>query len=403
MGLTMKEKKSVIQEMAVRYAKMSKKEKSNLLNECVALTGYNRKYATTVLNTAVIRRKWVFNNKEKQAISLRKKTRKKRIYPRYYDNDVKKALWNIWVYFDRLCSARLVPFIRENIEELSRIKSFGITDEVKAKLVTVSSATVDRLLKEKRQQEKKLYGISTTKPAKNLNSLVPIRVYFNWDERKPGFFEVDTVSHDGGNASGEHCYTFSATDVNTAWTEIRALPNKAHRHVLDAVKDIRTCLPYPLKGLDGDNGSEIKNYSMLNYCNENNIQFTRSRSYHKNDNCFIEQKNFSVVRHLVGYYRYEGEQCVKLLNELYKPYCLLVNYFYPSLRIISKERVEAKVYKKYDKAKTPFTRTIESDDVAEDFKIALIKKKEELSLFDLKNKVDEALDNLLNFIHNKVK
>ena len=154
---------------------------------------------------------------------------------------------------------RLVPFIKENIAELVKERSFKITDVIKEKLLTISSATVNRLLKEPRKKNK-LRGISTTKAGTTLNKLIPIRVFFNWDERIPGFFEIDTVSHYGGNASGEHIYTVTVPDVSVAWTEIRAALNKAQRWVKESIEDIKNTLPYKMLGIDSDNGSEFKNY-----------------------------------------------------------------------------------------------------------------------------------------------
>ena len=244
-----------------------------------------------------------------------------------------------------------------------------------------------------------MHGISTTKAGKGLNQLIPIRVFFDWDERVPGFFEIDTVSHDGGNASGEHIYTVTATDVSVGWTEIRPVLNKAQRWVKESIEDIKNTIPYKMLGIDSDNGSEFKNYQLVKWCEDNEITFTRGRSYKKNDNCFVEQKNNSVVRHLVGYYRYEGQEALQTLEKLYKLWCLLVNYFYPSMKILEKERKDARIYKKYDNAKTPYKRCLESDKLSDEEKQKLIKIKEGLNIIELKKNVEKVLNDVLKYVH----
>ena len=383
MGLNMKERDSVTKEIANRYKNARKKEKETILNEYISLTGFNRKYAITKINSCIKRKTYFFNNKTMNSCKVEVPKRKKRKYILKYDKTFQISLIAIWSFFDYMCGQRLVPFIKENITELIKERSFKITDVIKEKLLTISSATVNRLLKEPRKKNK-LHGISTTKAGKGLNQLIPIRVFFDWDERVPGFFEIDTVSHDGGNASGEHIYTVTATDVSVGWTEIRPVLNKAQRWVKESIEDIKNNLPYKMLGIDSDNGSEFKNYQLYKWCEDNEITFTRGRSYKKNDNCFVEQKNNSVVRHLVGYYRYEGQEALETLEKLYKLWCLLVNYFYPSMKILEKERKDARVYKKYDDAKTPYKRCLESDRLSDEEKQKLIKIKEGLNIIELK-------------------
>ena len=397
MGLTMKEKDSVTKEVVARYKNASKDEKKKILDEYINLTGFHRKYAISKINSCIKRRTHVFNNKTITSCKVEIPKKKKRIYIPKYDDVFKATLIAIWSYFDYMCGQRLVPFIKENITELAKVKTFRITDIIKEKLLTISSATVNRLLKEPRKKNK-LHGISTTKAGTSLNKLIPIRVFFDWDERVPGFFEIDTVSHDGGNASGEHIYSLTVTDVSVGWTEIRPLLNKAQRWVKEGIEDIKNCLPYKMLGIDSDNGSEFKNYQLYKWCEDNEITFTRGRSYKKNDNCFVEQKNNSVVRHLVGYYRYEGEEVLKELQTLYKLWCLLVNYFYPSMKILEKERKDARIYKKYDIAKTPYKRCLESDKLSDEEKQKLIKIKEELNIVELKKSVEQALNNVLKYV-----
>ena len=201
-----------------------------------------------------------------------------------------------------------------------------------------------------------------------------------------GFFEADTVAHCGTTTEGQYICTLTLTDVHSGWTENRVLLNKAHRWVKEATEDVKIHVPFAMKGIDSDNGGEFKNIQLLQWCEVNHITFTRSRSYKKNDNCFVEQKNDSVVRRIVGYYRFEGEAARAVMAELYENYNKLVNFFFPSMKIIAKERVDAKVIKKYDAAKTPYRRLMESADVSEAVKAELVRRKNGLDLQQLLEK-----------------
>ena len=296
---------------------------------------------------------------------------------------MQREVIHVWIFSMYLCAKRLVPFIRDNIDYLAH--KFGYTEQLKTKLARISSATVGRMLKPEIPKHS-IRGITTTRPAKNLNKLIPIRTFFDWDERKPGFFEADTVAHCGTTTEGQYICTLTLTDVHSGWTENRALLNKAHRWVKEATEDVRIHLPFAMKGLDSDNGREFKNTQLLQWCKEKHVTFTRSRSYKKNDNCFVEQKNDSVVRRIVGYYRFEGEAARAVLAELYESYNKLVNFFFPSMKIIAKQRVDAKVIKKYDAAKTPYRRLMESTDVSEAVKAELFRRKNRLDLQQLLDK-----------------
>jgi len=177
-----------------------------------------------------------------------------------------------------------------------------------------------------------------------------------WDEKEPGFVEMDLVSHDGGSARGDYIQTLDLTDVFSGWTETRAVRNKAQVWTFQALKEIRGKLPFQMLGIDSDNGGEFINAHLLNYCKEQKITFTRSRPYKKNDNCFVEQKNYSVVRRAVGYARYDTEEELEVLNQLYESLRLYTNFFQPVMKLAEKERMGSKVKKKYDKAKTLLSR-----------------------------------------------
>ena len=380
MGLDMKTKKKLTEETAKRYCTAGKKQKTKILDEFIATTGYNRKYAIHVLKNSAYIKVTHFNNVARQSVQVITKTRKKRNYEKYYGQDVQQEVIRLWIFSMYLCAKRLVPFIRDNIDYFTQ--KFGYDEKLKTKLARISSATVGRILKPEIPKHS-IRGISTTRPAKNLNKLIPIRTFFDWDERKPGFFEVDTVANCGISTQGQYICTLTLTDVHSGWTENRALLNKAHRWVKEAIADVKEKLPFQMKGIDSDNGSEFKNTQLLQWCKSNEVIFTRSRSYKKNDNCFVEQKNDSVVRHIVGYYRFEGEAARMVMADLYEQYNKLVNFFFPSMKIISKQRVEAKVIKKYDTAKTPYCRLMESSDVSEAVKAELCRRKNSLDLQQL--------------------
>ncbi|QHX43659.1 transposase family protein [Treponema vincentii] len=380
MGLDMKTKKKLTEETAKRYCTASKKNKTKIIDEFIATTGYNRKYAIHVLKNSAYVKVTHFNNVARQSVQVITKTGKKRKYEKYYGQDVQQEVIRLWIFSMYLCAKRLVPFIRDNIDYFAQ--KFSYDEKLKTKLTRISSATVGRILKPEIPKHS-IRGISTTRPAKNLNKLIPIRTFFDWDERKPGFFEVDTVANCGISTQGQYICTLTLTDVHSGWTENRALLNKAHRWVKEAIEDVKEKLPFQMKGIDSDNGSEFKNTQLLQWCKSNEIIFTRSRSYKKNDNCFVEQKNDSVVRHIVGYYRFEGEAARAVMADLYQQYNTLVNFFFPSMKIISKKRIDAKVTKKYDTAKTPYCRLMESSDVSEAVKAELCRRKNNLDLQQL--------------------
>jgi hypothetical protein len=255
----------------------------------------------------------------------------------------------------------------EAIEALERHGELSLDPEVRAKLLRISAATIDRALAPERSRLR-VRGRSGTKPGSLLRRQIPIRTFADWDDRSPGFCEVDLVAHDGGDPAGEFCQTLDVTCVATGWTEMRALPNKAQRWCFEALMQIRSDLPFPLRGLDSDNGSEFINDQLLRYCSAERITFTRSRPYRKNDNCFVEQKNWPVVRQMVGYARYDTAAELGCLSELYSWLRLYVNFFQPQMRLVSKTRRGATVTKRYDRARTPYRRILEHPQIPEDTK-----------------------------------
>jgi hypothetical protein len=251
----------------------------------------------------------------------------------HYGPEAIASLRRIWAFFWYRCGKLLVPLIREQMPFFQAWPAVGITPDIREKLLTISPATIDRALKDDR---KKLSprGVSGTKPGKLLKKHISVRTHYPGNERKPGFFEVDTVHHCGERDSGKSCLTLDATDVASGWVELRPLLNKAHKWVLQALPNIQTVLPFPLLGIDSDNGSEFINHTLLSWCDSHHITFTRSRPYKKNDNCFVEQKNLTCVREFVGYRRFDTPTEHQAFARVYRSRCPRLNYFLPAVKRI---------------------------------------------------------------------
>ena len=400
MGLTMSEKRSITRETALRYRKSDKKGKKAILDEFVRTTGYNRKYAIHLLSNWGKEHVRIVDGQAVKLVVGAPKKHKKRKGKRIYDEAVREALKKIWQTFDYMCGKRLVVLLRMNMDLLYEDQDFAISEEVREKLMSISASTIDRILAGERKKLQ-LKGSSTTRAGTLLKHQIPIRVFFDWDERRPGFFELDRVSHDGGSSSGEYCLTLDATDVYSGWVELRALRNQAHRWVKEETEDIRKHLPYEMKGIDSDNGGEFINHQLWNWANDHQITFTRSRPYHKNDNCFVEQKNDLAVRRTVGYYRFDTQQEFEALQEVYTHLCPLLNYYYPSVRLIEKTRIGARVKKIYDDPKPPYLRLLESNHIDEQVKTELRKRAKSIHIVKQKRLVDKAVGKLLRLYEQK--
>ena len=396
MGLTMSEKKALTRETAARYRAAEGKTKQRILDEYSATTGYHRKYAIYLLRNWGLQRVQLIDGQAVRFVlgQPRKKKPRKRRSPRIYDTPVIEALRRVWQLFDYMCGKRLAVLMRLNMQLLQSDPELDIDEAVAEKLMRISPATIDRLLAADRKALS-LKGKSRTRAGTLLKHQIPIRAFFDWDERCPGFFELDTVSHDGGSARGEYCLTLNATDVSSGWVELRALPNRAHSWVRHEVQAIAATLPFALKGIDSDNGGEFINHQLWQWCNQNDIAFTRGRPYRKNDNCFVEQKNDLAVRRTVGYYRFEGEQQYLALAEVYRHLCPLLNYYYPSLKIVEKTRLGARVKKRYDAPKPPYQRLLESDHLDDSLKQQLRQHAAGLHIVKQKRLVDKAVANLM--------
>ena len=400
MGLTMREKKALTNEIAARYRRECKTGKQAILDEFCRTTGYHRKYAVQVLNSWGKKKIHVVDGRLVEFVVGNPRKRKKRTRERVYDERVHGVLRKLWELFDYQCGKRLVVLIRTNIEILKAESEFDIDEAIAEKLCSIRAATVDRLLKSDRRKLE-IKGRSHTRQGPLLKHQIPIRTHCTWDERLSGYFELDTVDHDGGSASGEYCATLTATDVFSGWTELRALRNRAHRWVKESVVEIRSRLPFPLLGVDSDNGGEFINRTLLNYCNDTGVTFTRGRPYRKNDNCFVEQKNDIAVRRTVGYYRFTTDAEYNALQEVYTHLCPLLNYFYASMKLVEKIRTGPRVKKVYEAPKPPYQRLLDSPHVPDQVKDELRRRARQLHIVKQKRLLDQAVTKLLRIHQDK--
>lgn len=325
-----------------RYRRATKGEKGRILEGFCAATGYHRAYARALLRGG-----------GPEGPAGRRSGR-----PRGYGPAEAALLRACWEVADRICGKRLAPFLPELLAKLAACGALPeeATPGVRERVGRMSAATADRLLREGRAAWPRR-GLGTTKPGTLLKQQGPIRTFAEWDEASPGFLEMDLVAHCGSVGAGEVLFTLSAVDVATGWMGLQGVANKGELAVFAALGELRAALPFPLLGLDCDNGGEFINRNLLAYCQAEGITLTRSRPYRKNDNCHVEQKNWSVVRRLVGYGRFEGT-ALPALNRLYALARDYVNFLQPVLKLREKVRDGARVTKRYDRAQTPYRRLL---------------------------------------------
>jgi len=273
-----------------------------------------------------------------------------------------KPLKKLWAVGNYASGQRLVPMIPIYLDALKRHEKWTVTKEERKLLFSISFSTVNRLLKHERRRVN-LKGRSRTKPGSLLKNQIPIRTFSDWTEKKPGFSEIDTVHHCGGDPRGDYVHTLDTTDVFTGWNECRAFMGKSERHTVEGLEIIRKRLPFPLLGIDFDTGGEFVNYHLIRYSKRNQITYTRAREEKKNDQNYIEQQNFSVVRRFVGYQRLDTYPQLKNLNHLYDLLSDYQNFFQPVMRLREKVRNGTRLTRRYDKPKTAYQRVLESSDI----------------------------------------
>lgn len=350
---SMATRKEIIERQRKEYRKATKKRKGQILDSICLSTGLSRSRAKHILMKPEARKR-------------KKKPGKKP----FYGTEVRKVLEKIWALMDFASGRRLVAGMKDILLALTTHGELKLSDEVRDKLNRISASTADRLLKTVKEKTQ-LKGKSTTKPGTLLKKDIPLRMGDEWDENEPGFVEIDLVAHCGETTAGDYVNTLTVTDIYSGWTETVAVLNKAQIHTFNGLKIVGDRQPFPYKGIDSDNGSEFINAHLLRWCKQNKIVFTRSRPYKKNDNCHVEQKNWHMVRRNIGYARFEGQSATDTLNAYYALLRLYCNFFLPQSKLISKERINARVRKRYDTPKTPFRRLLDSDKIPEEQKLTL--------------------------------
>lgn len=367
--MSIESRKEYMDRMKGRYLRAGKPYKTKLLDEVCEVCGYDRKYASKLLNGKILR-------------SGGKRGRKA-----YYDSpELLEALTNIWEASGYECGKRLQPGISGWLRDYDKHYPVLIK-QARSQLLDMSAATIDRLLKPEKARLGRTRNAGT-RPGSIIKSQILVRTD-NEDIHQPGYLEADTVAHCGGSMSGSFIWSITYTDIVTGWTAQRAVWNKGYQGVLDQTQDVEKKLPFPIIGFDTDNGGEFLNHHLIRYFTgrEHPVGYTRTRSYHKNDNAHVEQKNWTHVRGLLGYDRLENPDMVKVINELYQRWELLSNYFCPSMKLKFKQRKGGKFFKRYDTAKTPLTRLLESGVLEEDQAQKLRAQYDKLDPYVLRKKI----------------
>ena len=380
--MSLNSRRELLNRVIPRYQIAGSEEKERILDEFVSGAGYHRKYALTLLNQE----------------SGGEQGPKKRL-SRVYDEAVRLALITVWKAANQICSKRLMPFLAEFVTALERFGHLSLPADVRDRLLSMSAATADRLLYRERHPEGR--SVSTTRPGKLLKHQIAVRTFANWSELAPGFMEADLVAHCGDRAEGAFLNTLVLTDIATGWTECVALLRRSEADVSGAIHAARQCLPFPLLGLDTDNGGEFINYELLRYCEKEKITFTRSRAYRKNDQAHVEEKNGSVVRRLIGYDRYEGPDAWRELTAVYRLLRLYVNFFQPSMKLLSRERLQGHTTKHYDKAQTPYQRALGSSTIGDDQKSRLRDSYQRLDPVLLLQEIEHLQDEFWKHAHGR--
>ncbi|CAH2935713.1 MAG: elements of external origin; transposon-related functions [uncultured Paraburkholderia sp.] len=344
--LSMTTRRELTEAVGERYRRSDRNDKRQILDEFVELTGYHRKHAIRVLCREPL------------------PSRTKPGPQRRYDDEVRAALITLWEAADRICGKRLKALIPTLIDSMTRHGHLALSRSVRQRLNQISAATIDRLLRDVRDQafagqRRRSGGVGNA-----IRRAVPTRTFSDWNDPLPGYLEVDFVEHCGGTKiDGDFVHSFVMTDIATGWTECLVMPYRSGAFVLEHIEQVSRALPFPLRGLDCDNDTAFMNEAVFDFCKATGIELTRSRAYRKNDQAWVEHKNGSVVRRLVGYGRLRGLEATQTLACLYEVSRLYINFFQPSFKLKSKTRHGARVTKRYDAPLTPLERVLHSASV----------------------------------------
>ncbi|KVD76698.1 integrase [Burkholderia ubonensis] len=371
--LSMTTRRELTEAVGERYRRSDRNEKRKILDEFLELTGYHRKHAIRVLG------------RDTPAPKAKPGPQ------RSYGDDVCATLIPLWEAADRICGKRLKAVMPTFIDAMTRHGHLSLSHEMRERLLQISAATIDRLLRDVREQafggqRKRAGGVGNA-----IRRAVPIRTFTDWNDPPPGYFEIDFVEHCGGvKVDGDFVHSFVMTDIATGWTECLAIPFRSHVFVLESVERVRHALPFALQGLDCDNDTAFMNEAVFAFCKAMGIELTRSRAYKKNDQAWVEQKNGAIVRRLVGYGKLRGQEDTQALASLYEVSRLYINFFQPSFKLKSKTRQGARVTKHYETPLTPLERVLRSAAVPEATKVHLREQFRALDPLDLLRRMREA-------------
>lgn len=372
-------KREYLRSIHERYRRGGRAEKTAMLEEFCKVCGYNRKYAI-----------WLLNRPLKPKVVRRRVSRSAT-----YSKASVAMLAKVWEASGYLCSQRLKAAMPQWLPWVK--KHFAINDDLAKELLTISARQMDRrLFPHKRAVKRRIYG--TTRPGSLLKHMIPIKTE-HWDVTLPGYLEIDLVSHSGASAAGEFLYTLDCVDISTGWVERQAVMGKGQQGIVEALRQIEQRLPFRLRGIDSDNGSEFINAHLFNFCcqrpKDQSVQFTRSRPYKKDDNAHVEQKNWTHVRKLLGWERYDSLEALQTINSLYEKLRIFQNLFQPSMKLSRKIRKGSRLIRRYDQPATPLQRALQSPEQTPQIQ-TLKSMAKNTDPFELSRQIDQQLDRLYN-------
>ncbi len=370
--MSIKSKREYIEKARGHYLMATRRQKSSILDHFCIVTRLTRKHAIRILSKGYT------------------VPRERAGRPVVYDQAILLPhVKRLWFVMDQIGSKKMAAALPH---WLPHYRGADVTAEIVADLTLMSASTIERYLKIIRFQSRP-HGISTTRAGHFAKNRIPIRIH-DWNRQEPGHFEADTVAHCGDNISGEYAHSITATDIATTWTENRAIYTKASGGVVEQLKDIESTLPFSVRSVDFDNGSEFLNYGVLEFLEKRDrpVSITRSRPYRKNDQCYVEQKNYTHVRELFGYDRVPKRDLVALMNEIYRDHWSpFQDFFIPTMKLIRKTRIGAKIKKEYEKPQTPYDRVMKSPYLSDEEKQKLKNRYDSLDPFVLREELEKKL------------
>jgi len=367
-------KAELVRVLGQRYRESSKMGKTQILDEFIAVSGYHRKHAIRLLSG-------------KTDTSNLKNPCEVRHSRRIYDEAVKEALIVTWEAADRICGKRLKAILPDLVDAMERHGHLNLDLEVRKQLLKASAATIDRLLSPIRNPSQ---SRRKRRRFKKISKEVPVRTFADWNSPNPGYLEIDFVVHCGGFMTGSFIHTLVTTDVSSGWTEFIPLLVREQSLVVEGLDAIFQQIPFPVLGIDSDNDSAFINDTLLAFCQKHNIEFTRSRAYHKNDQAWIEQKNGAVIRRMVGHERFCGIVACQALAHLYQAARLYVNYFQPSFKLRNKTRDGFKVKRTYESPATPCDRLLKHPAIDDKVKEKLQLRRKQLDPLKLLHRIRQG-------------